>query len=233
MSDLGELKSKLTFFVTGYTFAVGVLYEWGYWGRFNVNILQFMTLTDVARSFAYPFVTAIFFFVIGAVLASGDSKVFPEGGGRYTQVGIVLNRWIGPLLMVYFAFAMAAWWLGGLMRWMIPAGMLVPVLGAMVSRYELLHGVISDPSLRRFISFVGVGMPVLAFAYGATQAEEVLAGFLFDQAKLPNDETTYKYLGHAGEYVFLLTADNRTVHLRKASDTLPLQLTRTSKLTGK
>jgi len=227
MSDLGGIKPRLTFLMTGYTFAVGVLYEWGYWGRFDVNILQFMTLTDVVRSFAYPFAAAIFTFMVGVALGSFIPITLPEGGGRETRVGKILNR--RPVLILslfaYVALALKIWWLGGPQRWTVPAAMLTPVLAAMVSRYEVLHGVISNPKLRSLITLVGVGMPVLAFAHGATNAEQVLESVSYFQAKFPNDEAIYKYLGHAGEYIFLLSADNKTVHLRKASDTLPLQLT--------
>ncbi|MGB4101267.1 MAG: hypothetical protein WBK91_05120 [Alphaproteobacteria bacterium] len=45
--------------IFGYCFVLGIMYEWGYWRVFNVDILEFAALQDIIKLAAYPLLGGI------------------------------------------------------------------------------------------------------------------------------------------------------------------------------
>lgn len=39
--------------------ATSTLYLWGYWGSFDINILEFLGLSDILRVAAYPLASSL------------------------------------------------------------------------------------------------------------------------------------------------------------------------------
>ena len=68
-----------------YFLAVGVLYLWGYWPSFGVNVLEYAGLTDIIKTAAYPVASLFVFFAVGAVFGELlASDALPPGGGAGT-----------------------------------------------------------------------------------------------------------------------------------------------------
>ena len=58
-----------TFYIlTMYCVSVGVLHLWGFWSKFKINILEYISVADVIRSTAYLIASVFVFLVIGAGL---------------------------------------------------------------------------------------------------------------------------------------------------------------------
>ncbi len=62
-----EKVSTYLYFSSLYFVTVGVLYLWGYWTTFEVNILEYLSLADIVKSTAYPIASTFIFFVIGVI----------------------------------------------------------------------------------------------------------------------------------------------------------------------
>jgi len=65
-----------------YLFLISLLNLFGYWGRFKINVLEFVGFSDVGKLAIYPLVAALAFVLIGmAIQELLHAPSFPSGGG--------------------------------------------------------------------------------------------------------------------------------------------------------
>lgn len=202
---------------SAYFLAVGVLYLWGYWARFDINILEYLGLPDVIKLTAYPIASAFVFTFVGMVL--GEIMVggrLPYGGGRDTPVGIFLNRHKGTIVGAYVVGTTLLFFYGPDEKWeILPFFLSWPVYFA-AKEADLLDEIRND-SARSVVIFVISILPFWAYGHGRIEAVHVHDGTKYkylaesipgvkidDPAK---EKNRYKYLGHAGGFIFLLAPD--------------------------
>lgn len=221
---------------SAYLVTVGILYLWGYWPRFGINILEYLSLTDVVKLTAYPVASAFVFLAIGAVfgeLMVSDPSVTPESIRR-SHVGRFF-RWAAPVitpLYIVGTFALFMW--GPETKWQV-----LPILVAMplyvAAKRAGLLSELSHDSTRSVLVFLLVLLPLWAYGQGRTEAQHIRDGKKYTYlTKAPADtlpiedpakaQTRIKYLGHAGGFFFLLAADNKTVILLDIDKTNGLHL---------
>ena len=58
------------FIASFYFVVVGVLYLWGHWYSFEVNILEYISLTDIVKVTLIPIISSFLAFASGAVLGA-------------------------------------------------------------------------------------------------------------------------------------------------------------------
>src|SRR2546425_6091521 len=76
-----------------YFIAIGACYLFGYWGAFNVNVLEFIDLADLAKLAIYPLIGSVLAWLAGMVIAElFMAPTFPPGGGAGTPVGVFLVK---------------------------------------------------------------------------------------------------------------------------------------------
>ena len=76
----GRIASYL-YFSSLYFIATGVLYLWGYWTPFNVNILEYMSLSDVLKTTAYSIALTAGITMVGTLLGAFSTTNFYIGLG--------------------------------------------------------------------------------------------------------------------------------------------------------
>ncbi len=231
-----------------YFVTVGVLYLWGYWSRFNVNILEYISLADVLKFTAYPIASTVLFLILGA--AAGellgvvtrnllvDRNLIPPGGGRNTEVGRTLSRF-GPMLVFAYAAGVGALIVFGPAEtnWLI----LAPFIGIPIGLIAEIRGVLTDiiphKMARSLVLYFLAVMPIWAYGEGRLKSFMLLEGkeytYLVSNTTDgiiigdPDDpKTRIKLIGHANDYVFLLLADNVTLAIIPFDKTRGLQLRR-------
>lgn len=227
MLKLSDLDRSPVSLVVAYALLVGILYQWGYWGTFNVNILQFMSLTDIVKSFAYPFVSSFAAFFLGIVMGTlVPTQSLPPGEGRQTVLGQFLYRWRFVLLWGYFGLVFAVWrFAPPSERWFLAAAMATPVVALFVSNFSVVQQLLPNSVVRQLAAFTATAMPLFAFAYGSSHAEAVLSGRSYFETRLSPGDAPSKYLGIAGERLFLLSADNKVITIHALSDQRAIPLT--------
>ncbi|RYF30216.1 MAG: hypothetical protein EOO23_05620, partial [Comamonadaceae bacterium] len=99
-------RTQLVYWSGVYGFAVAILYLWGYWSPFDVNILEYVSLSDIVKTAAYPIVSVFVFLAIGAVAGDFFFPVKPlqSGGGANTKIGQLLRR-LAPIIAVLYMVA--------------------------------------------------------------------------------------------------------------------------------
>ncbi|MES2885580.1 MAG: hypothetical protein V4709_12285 [Pseudomonadota bacterium] len=195
-----------------YFVAVGVLYLWGFWSSFGINILEYVDLADIVKTTAYPITAVGVLVALGALLGSGlaTGGSLPEGGGRNTRLGRLLN-WLSPFLLASYIIGTALWiLLGPVEKWKyLPVLLGVPVY-VKARQARLLAETIPDDNFRSIVVFVLAILPATAYGQGALNAEKIRSGvaFTYSISQLPgypakSDALTQpRLIGRAGDHTF-------------------------------
>lgn len=220
--------------LTAYAVTTGCLFLWGYWSKFDINILQYVGLLDLATSAVLPLLSAVVSIAIGSFIAPAlVQKHFPAGGGADTMIG----RFVGAiarflrkhsrrLLGLYLVVALVVLPLivdPDDASFLMPA-MLFPIVVHNIHFGSVLSDVIPDDTLRPTILYLLLFIASMSFGFGRYQAVEIADGRRYlrvDSASLPESavkghdtKKDFKYLGHAGEYFFVLTPESSVLVVR-------------------
>jgi hypothetical protein len=229
-SSIGKPSGNQLYFLSLYFITVGVLYLWGYWSTFNVNILEYVGLADVIRLTAYPVTSAFVFMAIGAMLGEvffGQDAV-PAGGGRATRIGGLLRK-CRPLLIVLYLAVTVAFTLGNIPnKWSV-----LPVLFAIpfylfAKQRSFLAALIPRDSARSVVVFLFAVLPTFSYGQGRLQADAIVNGNKFEYLLSPIDQIAIaadaspveriRYLGHAGDLLFFLNPARSVLIITKFQD---------------
>ena len=233
-----ERVSSYLYFGSLYFISVGLLYLWGYWASFDVNVLEYISLTDVLKLTAYPIASAFVFFALGAVIGEllVDRSPLTPGAGRDTPTGRFLRR-AAPYIVVTYAIGTVALLLfGPVSKWnVLPILCAFPIY-AVAKERGLLLSLLPHDSARSIVLFLLAVLPTWAYGHGRIQAAALLEGSDYKYLVAntvegmtidPNDAASrVKYVGHAGDYEFLLLPDNVTLAIVRFDKIKGLQLRR-------
>lgn len=227
--------SKYAYISSLYFVAVGVLYLWGYWPTFNVNILEYAGLTDVIKTAAYPIASLFVFFVLDAVmgelLACGD--LLPPGGGVNTATGRFLHKFAPLLIVVYLSTTLLLFLFGPDEKWRILPVLVGLPLYLLGLRFEILSDLVPHKNIRSIFVFVLSVLPFFAYGHGKLRALGVLSGeeYSFTPSQVGSVpagvepiEKRPRYLGVAGGNVFFYIPEHRSTIVVAISELKVLEL---------
>ena len=243
MPEMTERQFPLLSVALAYGVVVSLLYLFGYWSAFGINVLHYASLSDVIKLAIYPlFIAALlsFFFLFLQMLVRGQfketdpSKVFIIVGptfARWSSIGAVV---LGLVVIWVLHADGIAWTIAGLL--------LACIVNLNIADFTVLRPFISNPILRNVVCFALLVILFSAFGRGRIDADEILkdrnvqtvntAIFKgkgtneFRQKGLLDKHATLKYLGAAGDYFFFLTPDNEDAIIVKYDDLHFLSLRR-------
>lgn len=197
--------------LSAYFVSVGALYLWGYWGRFDINVMEHLGLSDIVKAAAWPVLSWFLFLVAGMFL--GESIKF-EGlavaDGRKTSLGQTLWRLRGAIKWIYIVFIAGLLAFGGAWAWQPASVLLALVLGPALSRMRQLQNLIPSDGPRGIMAFAAVILPMWSFGQGQINANSIRDGRSY-QFVLPESDgvvgsadasTSLRYLGLAGNAFF-------------------------------
>ena len=208
---------------SAYFLSVGVLYLWGYWSRFDINILEYLGLPDVIKLTAYPIASAFIFAIVGAVMGefTVGEKTLLHGGGRNKLVGVFLNKHKSKVVGLYVFGTVSLYIFGPESKWQVlPLLAAIPIYVA-AKDAGLFEELKLPVGTRSIVIYMLSILPFWAYGHGRLDASDISHGFKYKYLaeSLPGlqiedptkEQNRYKYLGHAGGFIFLLSPDNKTV----------------------
>lgn len=217
--------------VVPYLIAVGACYQFGYWGAFHINVLEFISFADVAKLAIYPLMASLVFLLAGVLFSElVFSPHFPPGGGSTFKVGMFGKkhwRWLLALqLCIVLLVAIYAPEPG---KWFAVAA-LVSTFSTPLIHLKKLIEVVPNPHSRAVALFLLLFLPSISFAYGRHQAFLVKTGAseqFIDvvRSKLPitsDEKNPVAYLGFLGSVYVLREAKTGQVVFVKQRDDSPL-----------
>lgn len=235
-SELQGLKTPTLYWSSAYLFVVAVLYLWGYWSPFNINVLEYVSLADVVKAAAYPLASVFVFAAVGAVVGEAmfPRGFLPAGGGASTKIGNWL-RGAAPAIVTAYVIATTLYLVfGPVEKWrLLPVLIAIPVSFAL-KEAGLFETFLRSDRTRTVVIFLLAALPPFAYGEGTLKAQRVLmgtdytyvasniAGHPFD----PNSkvETRLRYIGKAGDQYFLYAPGKRSVLVVPISEAKVLEV---------
>jgi hypothetical protein len=216
-----------------YAIFVAILYLWGYWGTFNVNVLEHINISEVVKIAVYPLVSAFLFFVIGVLIgqfiAPGSS--LPPGGGKNTALGRFLDKKIGKIFILFLFVGVCAFiffdFIGSREKWTILAIVVAFVIYLPLKSSDVLRNELKSDEVRSAAIFIVSALVPFAYVRGAMNAQDILTGknFLYQNIDPPSvqDDSAaepsarLRYLGKLNDrFIFFDPVKEATVFVAMA-----------------
>ena len=236
-SDESKEKSGTYIYLLSLYFAsVGVLYLWGYWSPFGVNILEYISLTDILKSTVYPIASAFFFLALGVMIGQvthiGPS--LPPGEGKNTLPAKFIIRHKRALIILYIIGTLALLFFGPVEKWQLALPLLIAApITAYARHSNILENQIPAETPRDICLFFLVILPLISFGHGQLKATAVLEGKSFDYVidnaaitKNTDPLQNTRFIGHAGDFYFFLEPKNSSLTISKFDTGKTLRLRR-------
>lgn len=212
---------------------VGACYQFGYWGSFHVNPLEFISITDVGKLAVYPLVVT-FACILSGILIGKLLIIthYPPGAGADTPIGRKLNKhrtWLAASLILIAANV--AIFFTRPEKWLVVAALIGP-LSTGIGNLDSLIKVLPNAGMRYSILSVIVLLPIFSIYQGSRQAHDIKdnrpAQFVdVVRSKLPiesDEKHSVAYLGYLGNVYILREGKTGQLIFVKQRDDSPLFL---------
>lgn len=222
----------MLFGIFPYSIFVGLCYLWGYWSVFDINILQYAGVTDVAASALYPMMLALAFISVGYLSSQSFAhkthsrvvEVFPPP----EEVRSLFRKHGGTLITLYAVFCALFMTLAGQVKWMsLPVLIAVPM--TFIAMEKVRFEIEGLSKYAQAMTFFGIFfLPIYAFGNGKVGGEIILDGNYFTYLSssaggpdVPDSQSptvALRFLGHAGEFDFFYDPTMLSVNVSKTQD---------------
>jgi hypothetical protein len=210
-----------------YFTACGALWHIGYWSTFDINILQFISVGDIIKSFVFPFLSSsivillAYFFTNYITIADniGKPDQYISGMGKNTKIGQYLNKNRMFFLTIYLGFIFFLYIYGNDYKWSyLPLPISIPI-GIFLSHQTFFIKKIAHPDLRFFtVTFLAL-LPLISFGLAKQESLAIRDNKKYKivtriESESKNDLTYligYKYIGSGGNKIFLSKLDNTEI----------------------
>lgn len=236
VAEKTEPKTLTAYWSSAYFFSVAVLYLWGYWSPFNINVLEYVSLSDVVKTAAYPIASVFVFMAAGALMGEFmfPEGFLPSGGGANTQIGRWLRRAAPAIATGYVIATTLLFLFGPVEKWrVLPVLLAIPVSFAL-KEAGALRTLIKSERARGAVLFLLAALPPFAYSHGTLRANDIISGKTYSYvvsevqghayASGAGKDVRLRYVGKAGEQYFLYSPDVRSVLVLPMTEAKVLEL---------
>jgi hypothetical protein len=233
----GRRLREYGFVASFYSVAVGILYLWGYWSSFDINILEYISLTDIVKVTILPILSSFSIFVVGAVTGElMSASKLPDGGGVNTPTGQFSTRHKEGILAVYILCICLVYVFDSPHKWLVLPVLISVPISIGLRKYGFLRDLIPGDSANRTIVFLLCTLPFYAYGHGLMKARTIIDGIAYkylelEASKLPATisdqglkDTKLKFLGFLNNFVFLMPVGGKTIIVAKFDSIEPIAL---------
>ncbi|MDP9908227.1 hypothetical protein J2W27_000320 [Variovorax boronicumulans] len=217
---------SFAYFSSVYFIATGAGYLWAYWSKFSINILEYLSISDVLKHAAFPIASSVASVLIGTLAGTimGSDRL-PPGGGKDTPLGKVLNRHKRLIFLVGLIITISLY-ASNISYLLLPAPFLAALLLVIpIGNLSQIQRLLPD-NLRYTVVFFLCLVPLLSITTGELKAKSIIDGtrfhFLIDPTLPPS--ISLRYIGHAGEEYFFYEPQRSSIVLMKRVPDKPLAL---------
>lgn len=221
-------------FVVPYALATSLLYLFGYWSAFQINILEYVSLPDVIKLAIYPLVIGALLSLFGFCLNVMTTHLIHSGDPEKAFILIPHKyaRWINWIVLFLILGILVFKRTGS---WYVTAGFsLAFLISFNFVGAKKLKNYVPHPSARKIILFSVSIVLFTSYGRGKENAELILNGkryktistsvfkekgtAVLNDKKLLEGLDKLKYVGTAGDYFFFISMDNSRTFVAKYSD---------------
>ncbi len=224
-------KNKITITAILYFYVIfcSISYQWGFWLTFDINILSYLTLTEIVKNSVYPALPAVFIFLLFLGTAAGSNLItenttLEKGPNKIQRV---INSIVGLLLIINISLII----------------FIMIEQGATANGYEKLKGIYPFISFVVYLAvmlnlgktnikilphiglFTAVFLPTVFFFGGTLKSDEILKDktsgkyVVFEKGICTSTTNNkYKYIEVIDNKVFSLSLKDKSLCIRKAEN---------------
>lgn len=199
----------------------------GFWNTFDINIFEYISISDIVREAIYPLIISFAFSIIGYIWGFrtpsnyvDDSKI--QHMNVHIRVIVVVNAILCGILI--YLKQPSFWMFGGFVFIFLMFELFKTTLITISLQYNL------NPAIIFIMGF----MMVESVCFGKIDSYNILQGHdtfwvssRFIQNKdISSSDKKFKYISLEGNYVFLLSENNKRIVLVRTSEIPALELTK-------
>lgn len=216
--------------VVPYLAVVSAAYLFGFWGAFNVNVLEYIGVADIAKIALYPLILSLVYVIVGLLISEFlHSQKLPPGGGATTSIGrFGRKHWRGLLAIQVLLVVLVSMFGQEPWQWFSVA-LLIGLFGTPLSHVEQVIQLLPEPRLRGAVLFYLLFLPSISFAYGRLDAHVIKIGHPTNVIDVERSKLTLKedpkhpvcYLGFiGGVYVLFESLSGQVVFVQQGGTPL-------------
>lgn len=218
-----------------YLFVCGVLYLFGFWNTFDVDIFSLISTSDIPKNFAFPLLLSQGFFFLNSV-TGGISNIFdddredkqhfitikPEWGSfKRFSLGLLTRMDVWVLLTIALMTEYLTDYKNNEIFWSLTALIIAYYLLYKFVNLDILKNKIKSPLFRYFIAHFVVFFPISCFSIGKVTSlrifhnEENKYITVINNKSLTyvKDTTRIKLLGFVSDRIIYSTLDNKKTYI--------------------
>lgn len=231
---------KIIYFATSYGFVVSMLYLFGYWSTFDINILEYIKISDVIKISIYPIITTVGIIIIGYIVADFVARWGDKPNVQKSEKLKKLEKWIRFIAEYFFIvmlilfssyFLYMRMWIS---FWAFFSLACPSFTNYILFKYkvEFVKKLIPFPGYETLILWIFIAILSSAFGYGKIRSLSILETgncfyinvSIFKDKELFQDQKRLKYLGLGGDFMFFLSEDNAKIYILETSKIPILEL---------
>lgn len=220
-----DYRNKYLWMTPPYIFTVGILYLWGYWSSFEINVFEYAGFSDLIKVAIIPVGSVFIFTLIGFLL--GEYTVIPisktagdERNDSVFKYFMVKTKWFW--IIIYWSLLIFTILINHPEKWKILPLVAVGVPYFFLKKSKFLIE-LTNESVRSFLIISISMLPIFSFCQGKQNAYKIInnSQYMFTPSIAGLQHA--KYLGHVAEYIFFISRDNSTIVFQKTTES-PLLL---------
>ncbi|MGF1841553.1 MULTISPECIES: hypothetical protein [Vibrio] len=206
--------------LTPYSLSVSLLYLFGFWSSFDINVLEYIAISDVLKSALSPLLYALLLVAVGVALGNLFStpinKYMPPGGGKHLPEAKYYRALIFvTLLMLFVAIFYIIFFETGGARWFKVAALSMMFLPIVIGDASFAEGYLKHKQSRVIIINILASLSLYSFGWGASNAKVIKSEGKV--VSINGVETELVYIGWAGDFLFLWDDKKNMVVARNKS----------------
>src|SRR5258708_4462422 len=180
IEEVNDIKYKFLFIaiIPFLTICAG-LYHIGYWSTFDINILQYLDISDLIKSFIYPFISSVIVYFLGYLI---EAFLFPKNSTLWRTFNVItedeykskpfrIRRAIGYIISTLFCLWLIFY--GGNEKWFLIPFFLSIVVGNILNSRQFLSSLIPEINLRANLVYTILLIPFLSFGFGKGESMKI------------------------------------------------------------
>jgi hypothetical protein len=235
-SNLESYLLKYTFLVTPYATLISLLYLWGFWSLFKINVFTYIALTDILKLALIPvlYVTFISGFM-ALTMFFMDSLKAKQAEKRNVVLQPISPRASNAINAVLAILFSAVLVMNNPSKWAWFASLGSVLFARILQELQISKRFLSNDNLRYAISLLVVTPLFGSFGLGRKHAQAIFIGDdksrivdtklfreygseVFTKKQLFNGQEQLKFIGTANDYIFFISMDNSKVYIARFSD---------------
>ncbi|MES2131102.1 MAG: hypothetical protein V4506_02065 [Bacteroidota bacterium] len=207
-------------YIVPYAFLCAGLYQISFWSTFNINIFSFLDISDIIKSFIYPFFYSCSIFLVINFVQIEDYFDWQPYERDKSKPRTLFKRFLYAFLRAgYFGlFSLIAFSNDSKFKSVYIALLSIPFLHYFLSEYLIKDESLINKKYKFLIITLIVILPASSFVFGKLNSIQIHDNYRFNYTVDVIKDKPLKFLGKASNHYIFATVDNEDKYFYEISD---------------